>query len=62
MDPLAAYQEGIEGIVPPSKYPSLLPGCMAHISFAMACHKLGEKATFAMHVEEIMILKAPDMY
>ena len=55
-NPLAAYQEGIEGVVLPSKYPTLLPGCTAYISFTIACHRLGKKARFTAHVEEIIII------
>ena len=61
-NPLAAYQEGVEGVVPPSKYPSLLPGCTAHILFMIACHRLRKKTRFTAHVEEIIIIREPETF
>ncbi|KAF8313744.1 uncharacterized protein EI90DRAFT_3022552 [Cantharellus anzutake] len=62
-NPLRAYHEGVDGIIPPTDYASTLPGATVQISFTIACHLIGseagKKVTFSARIEEIIVLQPP---
>jgi hypothetical protein len=65
---LPLFIEGIDGIVPPSQYKSLLPGAIAQIAFIMKHVQVTEpgpegntfKMVFTTIIEEIIVLKKAD--
>ncbi|KAF8329707.1 uncharacterized protein EI90DRAFT_3124938 [Cantharellus anzutake] len=60
-NPLKAYREGIEGVIPPSEYESVLRGATVQLSFTLTCHLIGGRATFSAQVGEIIVLKEAEI-
>jgi hypothetical protein len=63
-NPLPLFIQGVDGIVPPSQYESILPGAIAQIAFKMKHVQVKEgnalKMTFTTIIEEIIVLKKAD--
>ncbi len=65
-NPLRAYHEGKNDVIPPSEYESALRGATVQISFTLSCHLIGgpsgKRATFSAQIGEIIVLKKPMIF